>query len=262
MRQGESPLTDDEPQTTWTSLVLLEQFRAGDESAADALFARYFNRLTALARRRFSSRLSRRADPEDVVLSVYRSFFKGARADRFSLSRGGDLWRLLAAITKHKVLRQLRHATADRRSLEIEVSIDEIDEAQIPAKASDPTPEEALALADELGWILGKLDPSDRPVLELRLQGLELLEIAQQTRRSERTVRRTLAQVRDLMLERRDDPGPLLSHQDFLLQRMIGAGQMGKVYRGVAAQSRPCGRREVPAQVATLRATRGRAIHQ
>ncbi len=25
--------------------------------------------------------------------------------------------------------------------------------------------------------------------------------------------------------------GPLLSHHDFLLQRMIGAGQMGKVYQ-------------------------------
>ena len=33
------------------------------------------------------------------------------------------------------------------------------------------------------------------------------------------------------MARRRDDPGPLLSHKDFLLQRMIGAGCMGKVYQ-------------------------------
>src|SRR5262245_20761308 len=134
-------MNKDDMQTTWTSLVLLERFRAGDELAADALFSRYFNRLTALARSRLQARLSRRTDPEDIVQSVYRSFFMGARAGRFSLNRGGDLWRLLAAITKHKVLRRLRHATADRRSLDIEVPIDEVDEEQILGHCSTATPE-------------------------------------------------------------------------------------------------------------------------
>ena len=67
-------------------------------------------------------------------------------------------------------------------------------------------------------------------MLELRLQGAQHSEITRETGRSERTVRRTLAQIRDLLSDRRDDPGPLLSHHDFDLQRMIGAGQMGKVY--------------------------------
>jgi RNA polymerase sigma factor (sigma-70 family) len=225
-------VSNDEPKSTWTSLLLLEQFRAGDESAADALFSRYFDRITALARSRLAARLSRRTDPEDIALSVYRSFFVGARAGRFSLSRGGDLWRLLAAITKHKVLGQLRHATADRRSLEIEVSIDEIDEDRILGHPPDPSPEEALALSDELESILRSLDPGARRILELRLQGAQVLEIAQETGRSERTIGRTLARIRDLMIRRRDrdEPGPLLSHEDFLLQRMIGAGRMGKVY--------------------------------
>src|SRR5262249_52956555 len=163
-------------------------------------------------------------------MSVYRSFFTGARAGRFSLSRGGDLWRLLAAITKHKVLGQLRHATADRRSLEIEVPIDEIDEERILGHPTGPSPEEALALSDELESILQSLEKGQRQILELRLQGEQILEIAQETGRSERTIRRALAHVRDLMIRRRDDPGPLLSHEDFLLQRMIGAGRMGKVY--------------------------------
>ena len=223
-------MTNDEPRTDFTSVILLERFREGDERAADALFARYFDRLTALARTRFASRLKRRTDPEDIVMSVYRSFFVGARAGRFTLRRGGDLWRLLAAITRHKLSRQLRHATADCRSLDIEVPIEDVDVERILGRTIGPTPEESLALADELEWILAQLDPSARQILELRLQGAQLSEIAQETRRSERTVRRTLAQVRDLMVRRRDDPGPLLSQEDYLLQRMIGAGQMGKVY--------------------------------
>src|SRR5262249_39466987 len=101
-------------------------------------------------------------------MSVYRSFFTGPRARRFSFGRGGDLWRLLAAITKHKVLGQLRHATADRRSLELEVPIDEIDEGQILGHPPDPTPEDALALSDELESILQSLDTGQRQVLELR----------------------------------------------------------------------------------------------
>ena len=161
----------DKRYTAWTSLVLLEEFRLGSELAAESLFSRYFERLTALARSRLSSRLARRTDPEDIVMSVYRSFFAGARAGRFTLTRGGDLWRLLSAITKHKLCRQIRHDMADRRSVEIEESIDQIEEVRILERGDAPSPEEAVALSDELEWIFGQLETSGRRILELRLQG-------------------------------------------------------------------------------------------
>ena len=188
----------------WTSLVLLEQYRAGDHRAADALFTRYFERLTALARSRLSPRLACRTDPEDIVLSVYRSFFVGARAGRFTLSRGGDLWRLLAAITKHKLLREARHQRADRRSVDRELPLDQVEEASFLGRQPEPTPEDAAALADELERVLSRLDVFGRRVLELRLQGAQLAEIAADTGRSERTVRRTLGQIRELLDERWD----------------------------------------------------------
>src|SRR5690349_11260374 len=112
-----------ESQAAGTSFVLLERYRRGDDVAAEELFFRYFQRLTLLARSRLSPRLARRTDPEDIVLSVYRSFFIDARAGRFTLSRGGDLWRLLASITKHKLLRQARYHGADRRSIDHETSL-------------------------------------------------------------------------------------------------------------------------------------------
>ncbi|MFO0845256.1 MAG: hypothetical protein U0797_23215 [Gemmataceae bacterium] len=61
-----------------------------------------------------SARLARHVDPEDVVQSAYRSF--AAREGRFTLSRGGDLWRLLVAITVHKVRRLAEHFAAAKRS--------------------------------------------------------------------------------------------------------------------------------------------------
>jgi tRNA A-37 threonylcarbamoyl transferase component Bud32/DNA-directed RNA polymerase specialized sigma24 family protein len=247
----------------WSSLVLLERYRAGDDRAADEIFGRYFHRLTALARSRVAPRLAQRTDPEDIVLSVYRSFFVDARAGRFALGRGGDLWRLLAAITKRKLLRQVRAQNADRRAVDVEIPLKCVDERHLTARAHEPTPEEALALADELEEILSRLDAFGCRVLELRLQGLQLTEIAQDTGRSERSVRRALAEIRRVLGERsgdaceaedadadeanRDDRaispatgpvrianvdlrGPLLAHDDFHLVRLIGAGRMGKVY--------------------------------
>ena len=54
----------------------------GDEKAADDLFDRFVDRLTALARDRRSPKLARRVDPEDIVQSAFRSFFRNARGGR------------------------------------------------------------------------------------------------------------------------------------------------------------------------------------
>jgi len=192
----------DETRDAWTSLVLLERLRDGDDSAAEAICARYFHRLTLLARSRLSARLARRTDPEDIVQSVYRSFFAGVREGRYTLGRGGDLWRLLASITKHKLLRQVRHQGADRRSIDRECSLDQVGEGGLPDREREPTPEEALALADELERVFALLDAFGRRVLELRLQGLQIATIAADTGRAERSVRRALARIRELLAGR------------------------------------------------------------
>ncbi len=196
-------MEEDEARAPWTSLALLERFRNGDDLAAEALFTRYFERLTAMARSRLSPRLAQRTDPEDIVLSVYRSFFVEAREGRFTLSRGGDLWRLLASITKHKLLRQHRFQTADRRTIDREQPLDSLSEEQAAERLSHgPTVEEAVALADELEQVLSRLNVFGRRALELRLQGLSIPEIAEDTDRSERSVRRSLTEIRNLLAER------------------------------------------------------------
>jgi RNA polymerase sigma factor (sigma-70 family) len=181
------------------SAELLARFRDGEEDAAAELFGRYVERLTALARSRLSPRLAVRADAEDIVLSAYRSFFVGARNGRFSLTRGGDLWRLLVSITLHKLYRQAKHHSADLRAISAERPLGQNDAEFPPAVDREPTPDEAVALQDELEWVMAQLGPFERRVLELRLQGEQLAEIAVETGRSERTVRRALATIRELM---------------------------------------------------------------
>src|SRR4051794_184339 len=160
--KGRGSLEWDADPQAWTSLILLERYRRGDDRAADALFARYFERLTLLARSRLSSRLARRTDPEDVVMSVYRSFFVEARDGRFVLGRGGDLWRLLASMTRHKLSHHVRHQTADRRTIERECSLDRAEGLAGPPSEQGPSPEEAVALADELEHLFSRLSAFGR----------------------------------------------------------------------------------------------------
>lgn len=223
------PTTDQLPDSR-SSFGLLERSRSRDEETATALFARYFDRLARLAKSRLSSQTARRIDPEDVVMSAFRSFFLDAREGRYVLSREGDLWRLLAAVTKHKLLHQTRFHRAARRSIDREAPLDEARLIRHHETAPDVTSVDGFASG---------LSPFDARVLGLRSEEKPIAEIAREAGCSERTVRRSFSRVRAHILERRapvagetpTPPSVLLEHGDFLLQRMVGAGRMGKVFQ-------------------------------
>jgi RNA polymerase sigma factor (sigma-70 family) len=239
---------------------LLHRLSTGDEDAAHEVFQQYLERLTALARSRLSARLSPRIDPDDIVMSAYRSFFLRARRGEFHLAEGRDLWHLLVEITLHKLYRQTAHHTAQRRSYRRETAASE---AATAAQSREPSPETAAAVADELAAVIQELSPDVRRVLELRLQGCQIDEIAQSEGKSDRTVRRWLEDAKAALRKRFPQavpldqqrppkitprskplwidsllPDSLLEFHDYKLTRQIGAGGSGKVYRAVV---RPAG---------------------
>ncbi len=186
------------------SIELLARWRAGDSLAEDELFSRYTTRLIALARRRLSAQLARRVDAEDIVQSAYRCFHAAASDDRVVLHRSGDLWRLLAKITLHKLYKQVERHTAARRAVDRERAFGGESSLVVLGDAVDraPGPLEAIAAIEELELVLERLSPSHRRMAELRLQGYRIEEIAQATDRSERLVRRVLDQVKDRLNRR------------------------------------------------------------
>jgi RNA polymerase sigma factor (sigma-70 family) len=190
------------------SVSLLARWRQGDQQAAAELFRRYADRLIALARGRLSKKVAQRVDPEDVVQSVYRSFFAGARDGHYELERGGDLWRLLVTITLNKLSNQIKRNVRGKRSVEREQHFggeDSLVGKDIYLLAREPAPGEGVALADELEQLMRGLEPLERQMLELRLQGSKLEEIAAQTQRSERTVRRVLEEIKQRLEQRHSD---------------------------------------------------------
>lgn len=81
---------------------LLVRVRAGDEAAAAVLFRRFVDQLAAKAHRHLSPTLRRKVDAEDIIQSVYRTFFRRVRQGEFELDHWGSLWGLLTRITVRK----------------------------------------------------------------------------------------------------------------------------------------------------------------
>ncbi len=160
------------------------------------LVERYTHGLLALARRQLPDRVRARVDPEDVVQSVYRSFFKRLHEGRFAFDESHDVWRLLAAMTYHKARNAAKFHLRDRRDARRELTL---------AGSETPAgpPEEAGAgdvdlLYECLEQLLARLPENYRDIVVRRLDGQSIEEVAGAVRRSRRTVLRVLAHVQEL----------------------------------------------------------------
>lgn len=179
------------------SIQLLQRYCDDDSQAAEELFQRYVSRLTALVRVRMSPALGRRLDAEDVVQSVYRTFFRRAKVGEFELQRGGDLWKLLATISIKKLGKQIEHHLAAKRAVSSEANVSGLgDDLQATICSKHLLPDEEAILKEQIESLMVGLDEVQRQMIEMRLAGYMLEEIAEGSQRSERTVRRLLEKVK------------------------------------------------------------------
>jgi hypothetical protein len=100
----------------------------------------------ALAQSRLPSDLRPRTDNEDVVQSVYRSFFRRTTRGDLSIERSGDLWRLLARMTINKSIKSVERNRSQKRDTRREVA----DQQSLRAATADPGPEETAAALEQL----------------------------------------------------------------------------------------------------------------
>jgi RNA polymerase sigma factor (sigma-70 family) len=201
-----------DPVTIWMRNLCCQR----GEEAAQRLWEHYFERLVRLARKKLGPGKRRMSDEEDVVLSAFDSFCRGAAAGRFpSLDDRDDLWKLLVQITcrtaydhqKHE-RRQKRGGGAVRGNSAFS-SHPETDGCggieQVMGR--EPTPEFAAQAIEEYDRLLGQLeDESLRQIAVLRLESYSVAEIGQRLGCSLRTVKRRLAIIRQRWEERSNDP--------------------------------------------------------
>jgi RNA polymerase sigma-70 factor (ECF subfamily) len=171
--------------------VLIERIQSGDDSAAAELYHRYAARLRVLADRQMSSAIRRTHEADDIVQSAFRSLFRGVNSGTYTAPEGQSLWSLLAVIAIHKVRRK-----ATRNKSVKAVSLDDAsehpsDHDQFEADVSIEQFESSLRESIE------GLRPNEQKIVELRVQGFSILDIADHLQNSCRTVERTLQRIRE-----------------------------------------------------------------
>jgi RNA polymerase sigma-70 factor (ECF subfamily) len=173
---------------------LLRRYRAGSQDAATQLYLRYARRLAALARVECGPDLNRRLDVEDIVQSVFGSFFRAVDRGDYDVPDGEELWQLFCVIALNKVrAKGLYHRAAKR-----DVRRTAGGEMLAHARVALPHDTAALAVLEmTVQEALERLPPSHRTMLELRTEGYEVLEIARKTGRAKRTVERILQEGRE-----------------------------------------------------------------
>ena len=177
-----------------TDRSLLRRFREGEQDAATALYVRYARRLQALAKNQTGQNLAARFDPEDVVQSVFRTFFRRASEGCYEVPVGEELWQLLLVLALNKIRALAVHHRAQKRDAGRTVGNDTYSELATEVSGEDAIAYETMKMVVE--ELLGQFPPPQDQVIQLRIEGHEVGEIARITKRSKRTVERVLQQFR------------------------------------------------------------------
>jgi DNA-directed RNA polymerase specialized sigma24 family protein len=183
----------------------IELLKAGDHDAAQALWQRYFHRLVGLARTKLPEGRRRAADEEDVALSAFDSFYRGAEAGRFpQLADRDSLWRLLVTLTARKAFDQMRDENRLKRGggavlgqSALQAGGEEGESEFAWFVGREPSPESAAMVVDECRRLLAGLKTDElRTIAVWKMEGYTNDEIASKLDCAPTTVERKLQRIR------------------------------------------------------------------
>jgi RNA polymerase sigma factor (sigma-70 family) len=165
---------------------LMEQLRGGCAEAAQQLYNRYSRLIRMVVRSRLNERLRGRFDSLDFVQDVWTSFFL-PNLDRYDFDSPEALVAYLVRMTENKVIDEHRRHETETHNLNREVRATHAIEGRTGGEVTGPddlsSPRDATpsqeASAREC-WELMKngLNPRDRRILSLLLQGYSHRDIA------------------------------------------------------------------------------------
>ena len=188
---GSAPI---EPRAEATDRTLLRRFRHGQSDASTKLYLRYVERLRALAASQSSPDLARRVDPEDIVQSVFRTFFRRVSLGQYAVPDGEEIWKLLLVIALNKVRATAAHHKAAKRDVRRTTGGESYDRAIESEPGGDEAALQALKMVVE--ELLEGQTEAHRKMIEMRIEGYEVTEIAEASERSKRSVERVLQDFR------------------------------------------------------------------
>ena len=169
--------------------------RGGERLDWATLYRAFGDRLLALAKLEIGDKLGLYVEAQDVVQSVFRTFFRRARSEDGDavLPPGTDLWHLLLVITLNKIRRAGCYHRRAKRTIRRTVAL--LDDA-----ADDGGEESELTLLRmTVEDLLERVEPDKRAVVVMLLGGMSIEEISEATNRAPRTIYRTVKSFQDMI---------------------------------------------------------------
>ena len=157
---------------------------------------RLLKRLVPFALTKIDKLLVSKLDPEDIVQSVFRNFFKALQKGNFKPASWEEMWYLLAKMTIWKCNSKLEFYLSQARDLRIEKAFDSKEDV-----STDPLfLDEKLILEESLDLVMMKLqDENRKKVFCLIIQGHTPAEIAEEFGVSKRTIERFKNDIKEIL---------------------------------------------------------------
>jgi len=182
-----------------TDRSLMLRYRKGDQDAATELYVRYARKLQSLADNQVSRKLALHVDPDSIVQSVFRTFFRRASQGQYDVANGDDLWKLLLVIALNKIRTRANFYRADKRDVARTNSLEHVIHGTPAGNGEQDMA--FLVLKMTVDELTAEMPDNQRDIVLLRIEGFEVAEIAQRTGRSKRSVERILQTFRNRLAQ-------------------------------------------------------------
>lgn len=194
----------DDPNERWPMLTqlsdksLIRRFRSGNDEAAAALYARYADRLDFLAARGLGADVGGLVGSDDVVQSIFRTFFRRAAVGDYEVPEDMELWNLLVTISLNKIREVGRYHRRAKRDVGKTVSLEDQQGSGGIAGADEVACHVLQMVVDEM---IEQLPEAHQQIIRLHIEGWNVPEISVETQRSRRTIERVLQEFRQQLRE-------------------------------------------------------------
>ena len=180
-------------ESTLTRLII--GLRSGNPNDVTDFWNHYGPMMTRMAEKNLAAGVKRRVGADDVVQSVYRTFFRRLNDGGLELLDWESLWALLARIAVRRTRHHARQAATAKRSQDRETPLT----PEIELFDQVPGPESLMMTEELRNTLVEEMRDKYRPILERILEGHTHDEIARELATSISTVERVHRKAREIL---------------------------------------------------------------
>jgi RNA polymerase sigma factor (sigma-70 family) len=187
--------------TERTQSMNTEEEKIGEEENArlEHLINEFIPSLLICAKNQISDRYSSKFDHEDIAQTVLRSVVRRVNSGKIKIGDDdGQFWPLLLTIMKCKIYNRVRSFKTKKRNINRQTH--QVEDFQ-QAFSREADPQDAACFIELIEWLSARLPPQEMEIIQLKLEGRTIREIAEKLGVVKKTVSRKLRIISKVMQE-------------------------------------------------------------